>query len=289
VNSENDMNQLRLTLSRLFNPKDSFNYCGEGFSLELCLETVQCMTCNIPEYNEYYNPLSESKIRESRLDIFYNRSRMNYSTGFRYLVAGKSEQFIRWVVNTIINKMIVKLNIRDDDTIVYLMTREYITKKLNDILYSSDQEVKILSTMLEEDTQSKKYYLNILDEDVIKCDILDSIISSVKYPVRYVKRQELSENQRIPKGHKICLGNNKCKVHSLERIVDSYIRNDTKNKFSSVFREIFPSITYRSLYESSMLYFFYGVRKSGLLTELGIIRYILNRFTPETFMYLDED
>src|SRR5665647_762213 len=55
LNSESEMNQLRSVLSKLFNPKDNFNYCGEGFSFELCLETVRCMACNIPEYSEYYN------------------------------------------------------------------------------------------------------------------------------------------------------------------------------------------------------------------------------------------
>src|SRR5579885_176818 len=48
VNSEYQMEILRNNLSNLFEPNETFDTCGEGYSIELCLENILPDILNMP-------------------------------------------------------------------------------------------------------------------------------------------------------------------------------------------------------------------------------------------------
>jgi hypothetical protein len=267
LSSETRMELTRTSLSELFDPKGTFDVCGEGFSVELCIDMVKQSDSMIPEYNEYHN---EALKREEQLIFrekniiksFYNVKGLLDHVRFRGLISKQRPYYINWIVEFLIIKVRDSFGLNDPfihNTIKHCIMRYVISSnKHGSPQYHSMEELGALLFIMNNcDNKIEDYIDKLISKNETICCLLND--RSIFEP-----DEELDE---------LCSNSNKCLIHTKFYIIKREIKPDM---IIRKFNEILEKMKYLDVYMIHMLYFFSGVKKSGLLSEIGLIRLILD-------------
>jgi hypothetical protein len=254
VNSEYQMEMLRMCLSKLFNTERTFDIYGEGFSVELCIDHIISQSQYMPLYIRSYQDIGNQRIKAMK---YFNESVCRTNT-LDKLIKGKNEKYIEWIVNYIVDRVFIELNFIEPNFYIHDKIKTSVIKILTEVKYNiNGKELSILRDIDAKYHIENKTFMKLLDYHLVKCDLLYGTQHFIKFPRN--------------KHGRICTQNKFCNLHSKGYITNSSIRTE---KINIVLTNILNITFYSSIYKLSMLYFYKGVK--NVIHEYGIIRLILD-------------